>query len=126
MGGKEHTRFVIYPTGTLAASFNTSVAETIGARGMLLLFDCTAVTGGGTLDAKVQVETFKGSGRYYDLDGALIAQIVGATQKLLEIYPGIAESANKKVSVVLPSRWRLVFTVGGESVDVTVVAEVLW
>lgn len=126
MGGREHTRFDVFPTGTLSASFNTPVYETIGARGLLLLFDCTAVAGGGTLDAKVQAETFKGSGTYYDIDGAAIAQIVGATQKLLEIYPGLTESGNKKVSVVLPGRWRIVFTVGGTSLAITITAEVLW
>lgn len=126
MGGREHTRFVIFPTGTLSASFNTAVYETIGARGLLLLFDCTAVAGGGTLDAKLQAETFKGSGNYYDIDSASIVQITGATQALLEIYPGLTQLANKKVSVVLPSRWRIVFTVGGTSLDITITAEVLW
>lgn len=126
MGGREHTRFDLFPTGTLSASFNTPVEETIGARGLLLLFDCTAVAGSGTLDAKVQAETFKGSGNYYDIDGASIVQITGATQKLLELYPGLTELNNKKVSVVLPSRWRIVFTVGGTSLAITITAEVLW
>lgn len=133
MGGREHSRFVV-ADGSQGADFVSPVFETIGARGLILLLDATAVSAADTLDVKVQAETYKGSGVYYDIDGAAFAQVTtvaGTWVQMLQLYPRITALANKKVSVVLPSRWRVVFDlteVGGGTLAIvfTLTAEVLW
>lgn len=133
MGGREHTRFQVW-SGSAAADFNSPVYETIGARGLILLLDATAVSAADTLDIKIQAETYNGSGVYYDVDGASFAQVTtvaGTWIQMLQIYPRITAATNKKVSAVMPSRWRVVFDlteVGGGTLAIvfTLTAEVLW
>ena len=85
------------------------------APGIRLTLKCTAVSGTSpTLDAKVQVYNSV-AGTWNDLPGATWAQVTGATEKLLTIYPGIAETANESVSDHLGRRWRLYYTIGGSS-----------
>lgn len=130
MGGREHTRFTV-ASGSQGADFNSPVYETIGARGLILLLDVTSVSAADTLDIKVQAETYKGSGLYYDIDGAAFAQVTATGVAMLQVYPRITALANKKVSAVMPSRWRVVFDlteVGGGTLAIvfTLTAEVLW
>lgn len=133
MGGREHTRFQV-ASGSYAADFNSPVFETIGARGLILLLDVTAVSTADTMDIKVQAETYNGSGIYYDLDGVAFTQVTTTTStwvQMLQVYPQLTALTAKKVSAVMPSRWRIVHDlteVGGGTLAIvfTLTAEVLW
>jgi hypothetical protein len=54
-----------------------------------------------------------GSDVLVDVPGAAFAQKTATGDDTLEIYPGIAETANESVSSTLPREIQVVFTVGG-------------
>ena len=131
---RQHSRFVVYD-GTATADFNSAVYETIGCRGVLLFLDVDSVSASDTLDIKLQAgfpgDALGGGENFFDIPGAAFVQATAAGQKMLVLYPGITESANVKVSTVLPSRWRVVFDlteVGGGALSIAfrLWAEVLW
>ena len=65
-----------------------------------------------TLDLKAQTYD-SGSGDWVDITGASLAQITNTISTKLLIYPGVAESANLKVSDTPGRRVRLLATIGG-------------
>lgn len=131
---RQHSRHVVF-RGTATADFNSTVFETIGCRGVLLFLDIDSVSTSDLLDIKLQAafagDNLGGSDNFFDIPGAAFAQKSAAGQDMLVVYPGITESANKKVSTVMPSRWRVVFDlteVSGGSLEIVfrLIAEVLW
>ncbi len=94
-------------TATATGSDTTNVE----AKGLLLFLDITVVTGTTpTLDLDVQWKDPVAS-KYITI-GSFAQQTGTGTLDLL-IYPGTVESANRKVSHVLPVTWRLNWTIGG-------------
>lgn len=86
---------------------------------MVLHLDVTAVAGTlPTLDVKVQAKD-PVSGAYVDLPGAAFVTKSVAGSDTLTIYPGVAESAGRLESAVLPRTWRAVATIGGTSPSFT-------
>lgn len=80
------------------------------ARGMILVFDQTAVPGVQTTTPKIQGKD-PASGKYYDI--LVGAAQVGVVTIVLKVYPGITTAANLAVSDVLPRTWRFVVTNSG-------------
>lgn len=101
-------------TATLTGADQTNE----GWRGVVLTLDIT-VWNATSLDVKVQMKDVV-SGQYVDIPGAAFAQKTGTGTDTLVIYPGIAETANRSVSDVLPPRWRIVGTQVGTSVTYSV------
>ena len=83
------------------------------AKGVLLFLDVTAVSGTSpTLDVKLQAKD-PVTNSYVDIPGAAFSQKTGVSTDSLTVYPGVAETANRSVSDVIPLTWRAVATVGG-------------
>jgi len=94
---------------------NSSKFLAIGAKGVRLYLDVTAVSGTSpTLDVKVQVYD-QLSDTYQDMAGAAFAQATAASSQHLIVYPGVAETANVSVSDVISHAYRIVGTVGGSA-----------
>lgn len=87
--------------------------------GIMLFLSITAASGTTpTLDVKLQAKD-PTSGTYIDVPGAAFAQKTAAGTDSLVIYPGVAATANRSVSTVLPNLWRLVWTIGGTTPSFT-------
>ena len=84
-----------------------------------MFLDITAASGSSPpLDVKVQTKD-PVSDSYVDLTGAAFAQQNSTATLDLVIYPGVGETANRAVSDVLSSVWRVVATYGGSSPSFT-------
>lgn len=83
------------------------------SRGIHATLDITAASGTTpTLDVKWQGLDVL-SGKWTDIPGAAFAQKTGTGTDTLQLFPGIAETANREQSVALPRRIRPVATIGG-------------
>lgn len=98
---------LVLPPKVQAASVNSPDMQNDGARGVIVVFDITAVPTVDTVTPKIQGKD-PVSGKYYDIVSAA-AQVAVATI-VLKVYPGITVAANLAVSDVLPRTWRLVVT----------------
>lgn len=128
-----HQRYVVTPLDTKAVGTYNYDYSVVGARGLVLFLNVTAWGGAGaTLDVKVQAlvnALSGGSAVYMDIPGAAFTQKTqagGATTDILQVYPHLVESANKKVSFVMPDRYRIVATVGTNTSTFAIEAMVLW
>lgn len=95
------------------ANGDSGPQENSWARGARFTLDISAASGTTpTLDLKIQYfdET---SSQWLDLNGASFVQKSATGTDDLLVYPGIAETANRAVSTVLPGQWRVAWTVGG-------------
>lgn len=119
MAGRVNNRFPVLVLAARTVTLNSDVFGSVEARGLVLLLDIDTVTGTlPTLDIKVQAEITPG-GDFFDINGASFAQKIDAGQDALRIFPGLTELANKKISDVMPSRWRVVATIGGTTPSFT-------
>lgn len=104
---------------TIAGSPYTGDAiETKGRRGITVFLDVTANVGVFTLDVKLQ-ELDQATSTWIDIPGAAFAQKSGTGHDSLHIYPGIAETANRSVSDILPAQIRAHATLGGAGTSAT-------
>ena len=105
----------IYSSAALGATAATTPVASLGARGIIIYMEVTAVSGTSpTLDAKVQAYDALGD-VWHDITGAVFAQKTGTGNDYLTIYPGIGETANEAVSDVIPALIRVYNTIGGSS-----------
>lgn len=89
------------------------------AKGAVVTLDVTAATGTTpTLDVKIVAKDAL-SGKYVDIPGASFSQKTGTGTDTLVVYPGVAETANRSVSDVLPRTWRVSWTIGGTTPSFT-------
>ena len=103
----------VFASSARTATENSSDQTNDNARGVRLFLDITAASGSSpTLDVKVQTKD-PVSDSYVDLTGAAFAQQNSTATLDLVVYPGIGETANRAVSDVLSSVWRVVATYGG-------------
>ncbi len=102
------------------SSGNSAAAITnFNARGAEFIFNVSAVSGTGpTLAIKLQVQDIV-SGAWVDVPGAVTASITATGTYRLQVYPGITEVANSKVSYALPRAYRFAWTLGGTSPSFT-------
>lgn len=115
----------ILPAATYAATETSRAFSNDGGVGLRLMVNVTAVAGSGVWAVKVQGQDPL-SATWFDLTGAVTANITGAGLSTLVIWPDITAAANTKVSDVLPGTWRVVATlVSGTSVTGSISAEVL-
>ena len=86
-------------------------------KGIMLFLEITAATGTTpTLDLDVEVKD-PVSGKYFVV--ASFAQKTAAGTDRLSIYPSLTAVANKAISDLLPTTWRLKWTIGGGSPSFT-------
>jgi len=105
--------------GRYTATTNSWDQENLTWRGVHLFLRISEVSGTTpTLDIKIQAKDTP-LGTYYDLSGASFTQKTSAVSDDLLVYPGVSETANRKVSGVLPVYWRVVATIGGTSPSFT-------
>lgn len=96
---------VLLTATALAADTASDEFESHGKRGIILYLDVDAVTGlTPTLDVKLQAVSPNGD--FVDVPSAAFAQKTGAGTDSLVVYPGVAETANRSVSDVLPRVFR--------------------
>lgn len=95
--------------------YNSAEQKNNFALGVVLFLDITAAAGTTpTLDVKLQMKD-PVANEWHDIPGASFAQKTGTGQDTLMLFPGIAETANREVSVVLPPDWRVVATHGADA-----------
>lgn len=119
---------VAFASAARTASANSDPLDTLGARGIHATLDITAAGGTTpTLDVKFQALD-QVSGKWSDITGASFAQKTAASTDTLQVYPGIAEVANREVSRAICRRIRAVATIaggGGETFTFSLALEVL-
>lgn len=110
---------------TASSDTNHSDIHNGGYDQLLVLINVTSITnaGGGSLEFKVQGKD-PISGTYYDLitTGDVSGQSPAFLEKL-EVAPPLTESANEKVSNVLPEHFRVKVLVGTDDVTYTIHVE---
>jgi hypothetical protein len=103
---------VAVPSNTVVADGFTAEQTSFG-KGAIFYFDVSAVAGGApSLVFKIQGKN-PATGVWSDVPGAITAPLLAIGSKSLMIYPGIAEVANSKVSAILPSAYRIGYTMAG-------------
>ncbi len=109
----------ISPSGARTATFTSNDLINNGAKGIRLCLDVTAASGTTpTLDVKLQSKDSL-SGQYLDITGAAFAQKIAISTDDFVIYAGVATTASRRVSDILPKVWRVVFTIGGTTPSFT-------
>jgi hypothetical protein len=109
----------LFATAARTATVNGSDVNNWRHRGIRLWLDITAVSGTvPVLDVKVQSKDHI-SGKYVDIPSAAFAQKSGVGSDDLLVYPGVAETANRSVSDVVPKTFRVVATIGGTTPSFT-------
>lgn len=96
---------ILFPSADRAvATYTADFSLSREARGVLVYFNGTA--GAGTVTSKLQywdeVEQ-----AWDDLTGAATAGLTGVAETDLQVYPGIATTANRAVSSGVPRKLRL-------------------
>lgn len=100
-----------------SASGNSADKTLIGARGVKVVIDVTAITGTTpTLVVDVQGKD-TASGQYYTALASASITATGVT--VLTVYPGVAATSNESASDHLPATWRISYTIGGTTPAVT-------
>jgi hypothetical protein len=109
----------LFASAARIATVNGSDVNNWRHRGIRLWLDITAVSGTTpTLDVKLQGKD-RISGVYVDIPSAAFAQKTANGSDDLLVYPGVAETANRSVSDVLPKTFRVVATIGGTTPSFT-------
>lgn len=108
-----------------ASSARTTTAQSSpqdapeGVVGATFFLNISAVSGTApTLDVKIQGQD-SASGTWVDIPSANFAQKTAAGSDTLVVYPGVAETANRSVSDILPNTWRAVATIAGTTPSFT-------
>lgn len=100
-----------------SAGVNGADQNNMGARGIKLVVDITAITGTSpTLTVTLQGKD-TASGKYYTILASAALSAVATT--VLEVFPGAAVSANVSANSQLPRTWRVITTIGGTGPSVT-------
>jgi hypothetical protein len=116
---KQAEKLVVASAARTVTGNSSDINTVPGAVGVIFTLDITAVSGTTpTLDVKIQGKD-PNTGDYVDLPSAAFAQKTGAGQDTLNIRPGIAETANRSVSDVIPRTYRIVWTIGGTTPSFT-------
>ena len=111
--------FTVFAPAARTASANSTDLENRAAKGIHLILDVTAASGTTpTLDVKVQRKCPL-SDAYVDVPSGAFAQKTTTGTDDLVIYPGVAETANRSVSDVISSQWRVVATIAGTTPSFT-------
>lgn len=85
-----------------------------GSRGIILYLDIDSVAGTApTVNVKLQAKSPNGD--YIDVPGVSFAQKTAAGTDSLVLYPGVAATANRSVSGILPRMFRVKTTLGGSA-----------
>lgn len=105
---------IFLSTSRVAAVYTSEEFNNLTARGVRIFVSAT-ISGGATLDAKVQVYD-AAAAAWRDLTGAGITQITATGTAFFTIYPGLLATATAAgvttVSLPLGIRWRIVATLG--------------
>ena len=102
-----------------AATANTNSATMVNGsfRGVTVFVNLTALTGTSPT-VTVALEAYdKVSGNFVTLLES--AALAATGMSMLQLYPGIAVTANESANAVLPNQWRISVTLGGTTPAVT-------
>jgi len=115
---------LLFASDTRSGDQNSATQANFNGRGVSVVMDVTARSGGGQ-KIRCVVQGFDPvSGKYYDI--ALGVEDSNLTTKVLNIYPGILPSTNIDVNNVLPRFWRVqVRTTGGGTFTYSIGATIL-
>lgn len=107
------------------ATYNSQEYYNSGWKGLRLIIDANDVGTGGTLDVKIQGKDHA-TGEWYDVPGAAATQItVAAAGATFTLYPGVTEDSGVDEAQPLPVSFRVVATVGTDTVNFSVSGELL-
>lgn len=109
---------VIFPSAARTADVNSAQFDLADGIGALFVLDITATAGTPTLDLKLQGYDPLAN-KYYDVQNASFAQQTTTGTVTLELYPGIAETTNRKVSGNMPNQYRWSATIAGTTPSFT-------
>ena len=114
-------------TADATTGINIDTTKPDWARGAIVYVDLSASAGTTPLlDLKLQYQDPSGAD-FTDIPSCSIVQIAGTGNKVLSVYPGIAETANISVSDILPNLVRIVITTdrttGNETYTYTVAVD---
>ena len=113
------SQVVPFVSAARTATANSDAQKNDVGRGVVLFLEITAASGTSpTLDVKLQMRD-PVANQWTDIPGAAFAQKTGTGRDSLMLYPGIAETANREISVFVPADWRAVATLGGTSPSFT-------
>lgn len=102
-----------------AATANTNSDTMVNGffRGVTVFVNLTALTGTSPT-VTVALEAYdKVSGNFVTLLES--AALAATGMSMLQLYPGVAVTANESASAVLPNQWRIAVTLGGTTPAVT-------
>lgn len=102
-----------------AATANTNSDTMVNGffRGVTVFVNLTALTGTSPT-VTVALEAYdKVSGNFVTLLES--AALAATGMSMLQLYPGVAVTANESASAVLPNQWRVAVTLGGTTPAVT-------
>lgn len=102
-----------------AATANTNSATMVNGffRGLSVFVNLTALTGTSPT-VTVSLEAYDPVSK--EFVALLTSAALAATGvSMLQLYPGIAVTANESASAVLPNQWRIAVTLGGTTPAVT-------
>lgn len=108
MATNRTNEFVVVDGAT--GAFTSSDMQNLGYRGVLVFINVESVSV-DSITVTVEGKSNVGSDEYYTI--LTSAAIGSAGLTVLEIYPGIAETANVSVNTVMPANWRITAAVGG-------------
>lgn len=110
----------VFSSAARTATANSDQQDTPDdKRGAIFYLNISAASGTTpTLDIKLQGKD-PASGNWFDIQNASFAQKTAAGTDSLLVYPGAVETANRRVSNVLPNDWRAVATIAGTSPSFT-------
>lgn len=103
------TAKTLYASGARTTAQTGDDQTNLGALGLHLVIDITAVTGAPSLTFTLQGKD-RTSGKYYTLLAS--AALVGVGTTVLRLYPALTAAANLVANDVLPECWRLNVAVG--------------
>lgn len=95
----------ILPSASRTAT--TTSTDIIAGVGAHIVLDMTAVSGTPSITYTVQGKD-KVSGKYYNI--LTSAAITTVSTNIIQVYPGIPETANVSESSILPGTWRVIVT----------------
>ncbi len=95
---------------------NSADMNNFAYKGVILVVDITGFTGGTNATFTLQGKDPE-SGNYYTILASAAKTATGTT--VLQVYPGMVESANLKGSELLPKTWRVAVTKTGTFTNLT-------
>lgn len=111
---------VIVDSGVKTVSFSSALQTNYNARGVIVTFNISAISGtSAALTAQLRY-TYDGGTSFVSIPGAVTASMTSPTAQALQVYPGVVTTANQSISWALPRQWQILYTISGTTPSLTV------